>query len=243
MNRRKFENWVYRKLIAAGWQVQRVVPPPDCWLPAHAYWKPDYIRRLGFRPGTIIDVGVARGTADLYNAFPDAYLLLIEPVAEFTPDIQAILASRPGALVPVALGAQPGERELRIEPNRPLLTSFYEREVNEQTGDDPLLRRIPVATLDSILETRDCPRPYGLKIDAEGAELEIIRGAAAVLRHTEFVIAEVSVPRRFHGGYRFADLIAALDAHGFEAVDFLDIGRDTASFVTFTDFVFRRKKD
>jgi hypothetical protein len=39
--------------------------------------------RLGLNPGTVIDAGVARGTPDLHQAFPQAHLLLIEPVNEY----------------------------------------------------------------------------------------------------------------------------------------------------------------
>ena len=80
-----------------------------------------------------------------------------------------------------------------------------------------------------------------LKIDAEGSELEVIRGAAETLRHTEFIIAEVSVLPRFQGSYRFAEMIAELDAKGFEVCDILDIGRADSSPVTFLDLVFQQR--
>src|SRR5262245_52875429 len=42
-----------------------------------------HLKERGFTPRTVIDVGVARGTDDLYEAFPDAKHLLIEPLGEF----------------------------------------------------------------------------------------------------------------------------------------------------------------
>jgi hypothetical protein len=45
----------------------------------HPYgWRP---RRLAgrYNPATIIDVGVASGTPELYAAFPNAFLLLVDP--------------------------------------------------------------------------------------------------------------------------------------------------------------------
>jgi FkbM family methyltransferase len=242
MNRRSFENLIHRKLLSLGWRVQRETPVPEGWRPAQAYWDPPYIQRLGFHPATIIDVGVARGTPELYQAFPKAYLLLVEPIAEFAADIEGILASRAGVYVPFALGSEPGEREIRIEPRRPLLTSFYIRHELERTGDEAILRRVPVETLDRVVANHPCPRPFGLKIDAEGAELDCVRGAAATLRETEFVIAEVSVLPRFEGSYRLADFIAELSGLGFEVCDILDIGRAHSSRVTFFDLVFQRRQ-
>ena len=34
----------------------------------------------GFQPNTIFDVGVAKGTRDLYRAFPKSFFVLIEPL-------------------------------------------------------------------------------------------------------------------------------------------------------------------
>ena len=242
MNRKQLENFIHRKLLSVGWRVQRYTPGPQGWDAARAYWEPAYLQRLGFEPKTIIDVGVARGTPDLYNAYPDAHLLLIEPVIEFRDDIEKILAQRPGVYLGVALGSEPGERELYIEPQRPLLTSFYGRHSLERTGDEPILRRVPVDTLDNAVASASCPAPYGLKIDAEGSELEVIRGATETLRQTDFIIAEVSVLPRFQGSYDFAEFIGELDARGFELCDILDIGRADSSHVTFLDLVLQRKK-
>jgi FkbM family methyltransferase len=240
MNRRAFENRIHRKMLALGWRVQRNTPVPEGWLPAHAYWDAAYLQRLGFRPATVIDVGVARGTPELYEAFPKAKLLLVEPMAEFFETIGAILAGRDGVHVPVALGAQTGERELRVEPRQLLLTSFFIRRELERTGDETVPRRVTVETLDRVLAAHPCPRPYGLKIDAEGAELEVIHGARETLRDTEFIIVEAGVPPRFEGGYRFAELIAELDNQGFEVCDILDIGRTHTSRVIYFDLVFQR---
>ena len=79
-----------------------------------------------------------------------------------------------------------------------------------------------------------------MKIDVEGWEDRVIKGAGEVLRDTEFVIAEVSVANRFFDGYTFAEFIALMDDRGFSACDFLDIGRADDSTVTFVDVLFKR---
>lgn len=99
-----------------------------------------------------------------------------------------------------------------------------------------------MTTLD-LIEQSAWPPPFGLKLDAEGAELEILRGARETLTKCEFVIAEVSVLPRFEGGYAFAEFVAAMDEAGFAARDFLGIGRAPSGDVTFTDLLFRRKEE
>jgi FkbM family methyltransferase len=211
------------------------------WRVGLAYWHADYLRRLGFQPRTVIDVGVATGTPPLYEAWPGAFLALVEPLDDFSKAIESILAKRPGRWFHAAAGSAEGELEIRVEPVWKERSSFFARNESERTGDEAMLRKVRVATLDSIVQEGALSPPFGLKIDAEGAELEVIRGASATLRDTQFVIAEVGVAPRFEGGYRFAEFIAAMDEAGFSVCDILDLGR-AGSVVTFFDLVFRRNE-
>lgn len=242
MTRQTLENRIHRKLLSLGWQVQRTKPIAEGWHTGRTYWQPDYLKRLNFHPKTIVDVGVGYGTPHLYEAFPEAHLLLIEPVAEFQPAVTRILSKRQGTHVSTAIGAQPGIANLHVIPTDPQNSSLFERGPLEQDGAPRSTRPIPIQTLDQVLGDHPCPRPYGVKIDTEGAELEVIEGATETLRHTEFVIAEVAVPPRFDGGYDFAQYIAAMDRHGFAVCDILDIGRSPDSTVTFLDLVFRNMR-
>ena len=242
MNMREFQNAVHRKLLEHGWRVQRAAPARQGWERDRAYWEPAYIRRLGFRPRTIIDVGVAHGTPQLYAAFPEAQLILVEPLSEFFEEIGRILARRSGVQIPAAAGSSEGELELRVEPRWTERSSHYSRHPLVRTGDTFTPRRVHVTTIDRIIANHAFPEPFALKIDTEGAELEVIRGAAATLERTLFVIAEVGVlHNRFEGSYSFAQFIAAMDQAGFEVCDLLGIGRAPSSHVVDVDLVFQRR--
>jgi FkbM family methyltransferase len=188
-------------------------------------------------------VGVARGTPQLYAAFPDAQLILVEPLAEFFGEIGQLLARRCGVHIRAAAGSSEGELELRVEPRLTGRTSHYSGHPLERTGDTLTPRRVQVTTIDRIIADHTFPEPFGLKIDTEGAELEVIRGAAATLERTLFVIAEVGVlHQRFKGSYSFAQFIAAMDQAGFEVCDLLAIGRClSSSRVNYVDLVFQRR--
>ena len=243
MNMREFQNAVHRMLLEHGWRVQRVVPAPQGWEVNRAYWEPAYLHRLGFRPQTIIDVGVAGGTPELYTAFPDAQLILVEPVEEFSEGIAQILARRRGVHIRAAAWSSEGELELRVEPDGGYGSSHYPRHPIEKLSESVTPRRVPTTTIDRIIASHTFPEPFGLKIDTEGAELEVIRGAAATLERTLFVIAEVSVlHNRFKGSYSFAQFIAAMDQAGFEVCDVLGIGRCRSStHVNYLDLLFQRR--
>ena len=238
MNMREFQDAVHRKLLEYGWRVERAR-----WGPDRVYWEPAYIRRLGFRPQTIIDVGVAKGTPQLYAAFPDAQLILVEPLSEYFEGIARLLERRRGVHIPAAAWSSEGELELRVEPHVTEGSSLYSRHPFAKISDTVTPRRVRVTTIDRIIANDAFPAPFGLKIDTEGAELEVIRGAAATLERTLFVIAEVNVLHgRFEGSYSFAQFIAAMDQAGFEVCDLLGVGRrGPSSHVNYVDLVFQRR--
>jgi FkbM family methyltransferase len=209
---------VNRLLGAVGLHLSRQIP---------SGWSSDHLRRFGLAPSTLIDVGVGTGTPALYEAFPDARLILVEPLAEFAPHLDRILAGRPGRAFQSAVGSSEGQRRIRVESGNRLKSSFLERTALTATGEVGEEREISVTTLDHLLDAYESEfsAPIGLKIDTEGFELEVIEGATRLLERTLFVIAEVSVAARFEGGYSFADLVCALDQRGFAAVDLLDVSR------------------
>ena len=238
MNMREFQNAVHRKLLEYGWRVERAD-----WKADRAYWEPAYLRRLGFLPQTIIDVGVGHGTPQLYAAFPDAQLILVEPLSEFFEEIRQLVARRRGVHIRAAAWSSEGELELRVEPHVIEGSSLYSRHPFAKISDAVTPRQVPATTIDSIIARHAFPAPFGLKIDTEGAELEVIRGAARTLERTVFVIAEVNVLHgRFPGSYSFAQFIAAMDQAGFEVCDLLGVGRrGSSSHVNYVDLVFQRR--
>jgi len=68
-----------------------------------------------------------------------------------------------------------------VEPRLTERSSHYSRHPLESTGDTLTPRRVRATTVDRIIGDHAFPEPFGLKIDTEGAELEVIRGAAATL--------------------------------------------------------------
>jgi hypothetical protein len=102
-------------------------------------------------------------------------------------------------------------------------------------------RKVALTTLDKLLEERGWKPPFAIKIDTEGYEHHVIAGATKLLEQTQFVIAEVSVSRRFEESYTFAEFVAQMDEHGFELFDLLDGMRSWHGRVFFVDALFTRK--
>src|SRR5579885_3625629 len=109
------------------------------WQPGRAYWEADYIKRLGFTPRTIVDVGVAYGTPSLeshslYEAFPESYFILIEPLKEFEPYMREILKKYRGEYFLTAVGARDEKRIINIESPYRERSSIPKRTLLESSG-------------------------------------------------------------------------------------------------------------
>jgi FkbM family methyltransferase len=205
-------------------------------------YKASYLSRL-CQPRTVFDVGVGFGTLPLYEAFPNAYFILVEPLMEYEASIKKILAKHKGEIHYKAIGNEEGWLEINVDKADPQLSSAFDRTELTRSGNILQKRKVPITTLDVIFQNAGSKSgPIFLKIDTEGNELHVLEGAKLLLQSTDFVIAEVSVAPRFEGGYGFEELIAFMNENGFRVFSFLHIEHEWGELrPRFVDVVFSRK--
>ena len=177
-----------------------------------------HVKRLGFEPATVIDVGVAYGTPELYDAFPDARFLLVDPLEEYAPAIDQIVQRLGSAeWVRAAAGPEPGS--ITINVNRaPALSSTLGHWKGQDDGGTP--REVPVVRIDDLVAERSLPGPFLVKADVEGAELRVLEGASRVLAETELVMLEVNLFEFLPGQPQLHDVVAYMKERGFVTYDF-----------------------
>jgi FkbM family methyltransferase len=202
-------------------------------------WQPRNLRRPEFDPATLVDVGVASGTHNLYFAYPNAYRVLIEPLEEFEGDLRGLTekAKSGGEYHIMALGAESKEIEMYVDHDMMEASSIL---ASDWRAPPPDRRVIPMTTLDELLEQQGWTPPFGLKIDTEGFEYDVVRGAEKFLRDTQFVIAEVNVSKRFDGSYTFAQFIQVMSENGFRLRDILDGAKAGDREILYIDALFSR---
>jgi FkbM family methyltransferase len=175
----------------------------------------------GFRPETIIDVGAATGTPALYEVFPEARHLLIEPIEEYLPQLDSLVGKLNKAeYIIAAATATLGNVAINVHPDL-VGSSLYKED--EDSNVNGVERTIPALTLDQICGERDTQGPYLLKIDTQGSEIDVLKGAKTVLQDTELVILEVSFFEFFKGGPQVYDCMNFMKEYGFVAYDIFDL--------------------
>jgi hypothetical protein len=89
-------------------------------------WTLGVVKKARFTPRTIVDVGAGRGTPHLYEAFPEAYHLLVEPLMEYESDLRKALQPYQGEYIFTAAGATNTRAFINVE-RRPMMSSFLEQ--------------------------------------------------------------------------------------------------------------------
>jgi FkbM family methyltransferase len=175
------------------------------------------VSRLGFCPATVIDVGVASGTPALYETFPNAFHLMIEPVDEFANAVRSLLRLYKGKFILAAASSTDGEIEIHVHTEHLEGSST----LHEQMGAefDGVTRKVKAVTLDKVVTEEALKGPYLLKVDVQGAELHVLDGAQRVLADTDLVLLEVSLFEFLKGSAQFFDVVLYMKDHGFVVYD------------------------
>ena len=172
-----------------------------------------------FSPRTIVDVGAAFGgwSRLCYRFFPDAQYFLFEPLREFAGVLKKYSDEFENVTYfKSAAGSQKGNMVINVHED--LVGSSLLEEADGSFSDGQP-REISVITLDEALSGSS--GPYLVKVDVQGAELEVLRGAEKILKDTEYIILEVSLFQSIINAPLLFDVISFMKGKGFVAYDII----------------------
>ena len=166
---------------------------------------------------TIFDVGANGGSVALNfgRVFPSARIFCFEPIAGTFAQLQSnTRRHRQINCFQLAIGASAGEVEIHLQEESELNSL-----VPELNADPRCKRteRVTVDTLDNFCSKQGVSRIDFLKIDTEGFDLEVLRGAEGLLGNkcVRLVFAEVGVIRNDRRYVYFESLKQHLEARGY----------------------------
>jgi FkbM family methyltransferase len=182
-----------------------------------------HLRTIGFHPGIVVDVGVADGTFEIYTVFPEAHYLLIEPLEEFMPGMRWIAQHYQADIALAAAGAVEGEVVIRFGQAH---EEMHGATVIPSLGSAPppnlCTRTIAMRRIDSLVDRLKCAGPIMLKVDTQGSELDVVRGATGVLDRIEVIVLEVSLFNFGHAQPEMAEVVNFMSDLGYVPYDMFD---------------------
>ena len=188
------------------------------------------------RVATIVDVGAHVGefSGDLRRYGFAGTIVSFEPSSKAHAKLAANAAHDPHWLVAprMALGSVAGRSTLNVSENQVSSSLLEIRTIVTDTVSDSRYidnEEVEVATLDGQLKPQ-WGGPLALKIDTQGFELEVLRGATETLKRTAAVMLEMSLTSLYRGGGTFCEVYGYLESAGFRCIalteGFADIVRN-----------------
>lgn len=148
-------------------------------------------------PETIIDIGSNKGQFILLieKIYPNKNIYSFEPIKEMINKQKKFFAYKNNIIFHnVALGSSTTLKEFLITA-RMDSSSFLKivSDKNKSKNYDIVENRnIQINTLDDLLVNEKISHPVLIKIDVQGYELEVLRGANNLLKKTDYLLLEVS---------------------------------------------------
>jgi len=196
-----------------------------------------------------VNVGAHRGKfyrllrQDLAFAGP---VLSVEPIAELAAELEKRARREAGWRIQrCALGATSGSARLNVMVRSDFssLLEPSEAATAQFSGPNAVARteEVPVRTLDELMsEDGGAPQRLYLKLDTQGYDLEVLRGAQGTLRRVVGLQSEISFLPIYAGMPSWQESIERIGALGFAVSGIFSVSRDPRLRLVEADCIFVR---
>jgi FkbM family methyltransferase len=186
-------------------------------------WSLQVAAKNGLNVATIIDVGAAFGdwSRMAIKAFPHAQYILVEPLPQYDEWLTPLLAEFSNfTRIKAAAADCTGSMTFNIHEDWCGSSLLHEVEGDVVDGQ-PI--QVETVTLDEVIQQQNVSGPFFIKLDVQGAEDLVLRGAKSILRQTECLLVETSMFEFYKGGPLIHDVIATMRHYDFVIYDIINL--------------------
>ncbi len=196
---------------------------------------------------TVFDVGANHGRMAYFFAvsFPDATIHAFEPLPGCRIYLERLVAQYPKVTIhAVAIGEKSGQ------------VKMFENAYDQASSLMPMMERhkelwpettrakeieVQVEPLDKLAPGLCVESPAFMKIDTQGYEMSVLKGAVETLRGCVAVMAEVLFEPLYEGQPDFRALLNFMAGQGFHFVEFVDEHRADGKLI-YADALFENER-
>lgn len=197
-----------------------------------------HTRSNGFSPKTIIDVGAYIGdwSRTAASIFPEARCLMIDANENNRKHLKAAASQIRNSEYCITLLGPESKPDVVFQ-----VLGTGSSVLPELSSVSRTERHLAMERLDDLIAARQLEGPSLLKLDVQGYELEVLRGARQTLAGAEIVILETSLVPCNAGAPLFFEVVSFMKDAGFVVYDFCGQSRrESDNTLVQTDVVFAR---
>ncbi len=202
-----------------------------CW--DHSLSRMRALKALGFNPRSILDIGAYHGSWSevMWHVWPDAIYRLVEANEDCRPQLTAT-----GFPFDIALLSD------QVKD-----VTYHKCQTGSGEGNSmyPEASVYPFSPVSARTQRLDDLIPEGMwdlvKIDAQGAEVEIVKGGLNLIGRATLVQLEVGVQPYNRGAPSVLEAMTYMDGLGFRLYDIVEYHLNSRSMLIQADLLFARK--
>lgn len=158
------------------------------------------LQKIGVEPRHFFDIGACNGawTRFVQLDFPNARFDMFEPLSDHAPILRKRLDETVDGkrcwLHKIALGSETKRTTMFVYPDNPAASTALELGFQPEDAN-PI--EIEMMTVDDAVDKLALPTPDVIKMDTQGCELNILKGARKILPHVQVLLLECWLKRAY----------------------------------------------
>ncbi len=218
------------KLITIFGKLSSIIEDPKRGIPGLIWW-PRFsfasfimlsrLTRQGIHPMTIVDLGANVGQFSVAAAklISDARIYAFEPIPDCLESLKKNVSKIPNISVhPLAVGDTTGTIKINVNSDSQVSSILELSQARIRAFPKAKVERtveVGITRVDDALNDIEWTKPVLFKIDVQGYEDKVLRGARQTLKYVDYVILELSFIPLYEGESTCVDMINLMLDFGF----------------------------